>query len=264
MDTSSSGRVPILLFVIIMTLLLIMLEPVWVTGDVEVYMRMAQGEWVELPFRLRPLIPWIINFLGGSYETFVVFNILLFMVSMYIYSRIYGVGVSILFFFGTYWVLNVVIQTPMLESGIIFWIVCALWVSNKKVYFLSPFVLTMSFLTHPIALVLVTMIILTDKRLVAREPLVIPVIGIMFLGVILLYAEGYNVPALMQSIEIYATILTTIGVFWFGFATFNRFQPEGYRALLAVVLCIGFAYMGTYTANVLFCSVLGSAIHCSS
>ena len=235
---------------IVVTVLIALTVPTWVPSDVQTYMDMVNGLEVSEPFNTRVLVPWLVNVLGGTYEHFVMFNLILFAIALYIYASVYDLVTALAFVVGTFSVLQIVIQVPMLESAILLLIALALWVSkNGNGLWFVP-LCVIAALTHPIAFAIVVVICLTSGS-EGWLPLLYVLPGVLVM--VLLWPAGYG--ELMLPIEIYKTILITIGVFWIGLLRVRR-DRHGVLVLAVLVLTLGFSMIATWTAKLVYYNML--------
>ena len=138
----------------------------------------------------------------------------------------------------------------MLESAILLLIAVALWVRDRDngVWFIPLCVIAA--LTHPVAFAIVGVICHTSGYR-SRSSLLFTMPGLVVM--LLLWPIGYGI--MMLPIEIYKTILVTVGVFWIGLLRI-KWDRQG-ALVLAVLLCtLGFALVATWTAKMMYYSVL--------
>lgn len=235
---------------VVITILIAWTVPVWVPSDVGHYMDMVNGLEIAEPWNTRVMIPWIVRTLGGSYEGFVFLNLCLFAIALWIYARVYDLVTAMAFVIGTFGVLQIVVQLPMLESGILLLIAVALWVREKGngLWFIPLCVFAA--MTHPIAFTIVGVICHTSGY-GSKASLLVMLPGIMFMA--LLWPTGYGI--IMQPVEIYKMILSTVGVFWIGLLRIKR-NRQGVSVLAVLVCCLGFSLLATWTAKMMYYSVL--------
>ena len=228
---------------IVTTILIFCTTPVWVPADVGIYLEMCNGAEVAEPWNSRILIPWIVGLLGGTFEVFVLLNLIMFAVALYVYATVYDVFTALAFVVGTFSVLQIVIQLPLLEAPILLLIALALWVREKgNAYWFIP-LCAVAAMTHPVALVIVVLVLITS----GYGGWVFPLFAIP--GIVVMYVlwPGSGM-VLMLPIEIYKTVIMTVGVFWIGLLRIRK-DRQGAMVLLVLGSCLCFAMVATYTAK---------------